>query len=218
MVNLNEIHDFFQNCFEQYGESPEGVGWNSDSAQEIRFNQLLKVIQPADSFSLVEYGCGYGHLIDYMEKIGYHPSRYYGVDILESAIQAAKKRYGNNPTVSFHRSLDEIPEADYLIASGVFNVKLEHDNVTWTRYIIESLDTFNLIAKRGFSVNFLTKYSDYDRMIQRPDLYYADPCFLFDYCKANFSRNVALLHDYQIYDFTIIVRKEFPEKLTKREK
>ena len=31
--------------------------------------------------------------------------------------------------------------------------------------------------------------------------------FFFDFCKRNFSRNVALLHDYGLYDFTIIVRK-----------
>jgi hypothetical protein len=42
----------------------------------------------------------------------------------------------------------------------------------------------------------------------RDDLYYADPLFLFDYCKRNFAKNVALLHDYRIYDFTIIVRKD----------
>jgi len=42
----------------------------------------------------------------------------------------------------------------------------------------------------------------------REDLYYADPCFIFDYCKRNFSRNVALLHDYELYEFTIIVRKQ----------
>ncbi|HAW53355.1 MAG TPA: SAM-dependent methyltransferase, partial [Flavobacteriales bacterium] len=48
--------------------------------------------------------------------------------------------------------------------------------------------------------------SDPDR--KRPDLYYGDPCFFFDYCKRNFSRNVALLHDYNLYDFTILVRKE----------
>jgi len=42
----------------------------------------------------------------------------------------------------------------------------------------------------------------------RPDLYYADPLFLFDFCKQNFSKNVALLHDYRLYDFTLIVRKD----------
>ena len=41
----------------------------------------------------------------------------------------------------------------------------------------------------------------------RPDLYYADPCFLFDYCKTHFSKDVAILHDYGMYDFTLIVRK-----------
>ncbi len=67
------------------------------------------------------------------------------------------------------------------------------------------LHKMNRLSARGFSVNFLTKYSDADHM--RPHLYYADPCYLFDYCKRNFSRNVALLHDYEVYDFTLIVRK-----------
>ena len=35
-------------------------------------------------------------------------------------------------------------------------------------------------------------------------LFYADPCQLFDYCKQNFSKQVALLHDYRLYEFTII--------------
>ena len=68
------------------------------------------------------------------------------------------------------------------------------------------LDEFNQLSRRGFSSNFLTKYSDADKM--RPDLYYADPLFLFDYCKRNFSKNIALLHDYDLYDFTLLVRKD----------
>lgn len=54
----------------------------------------------------------------------------------------------------------------------------------------------------------LTKYSDADRMAERPDLFFGDPLFFFDFCKRNFSRNVALLHDYGLYDFTILVRKD----------
>jgi hypothetical protein len=60
-------------------------------------------------------------------------------------------------------------------------------------------------SKAGFAFNVLTKYSDVEFM--RKELYYADPCFLFDYCKRAFSKNVALLHDYNQYDFTLIVRK-----------
>jgi hypothetical protein len=31
---------------------------------------------------------------------------------------------------------------------------------------------------------------------------------IFDICKRKFSRNVALLHDYGLYEFTILVRKD----------
>jgi len=41
----------------------------------------------------------------------------------------------------------------------------------------------------------------------RDDLYYADPCLLFTYCKTRYSRNVALLHDYGLHEFTLFVRK-----------
>jgi hypothetical protein len=59
------------------------------------------------------------------------------------------------------------------------------------------------LSRRGFAFNVLTKYSDPERM--RPDLYYADPLFLFNYCKKSF-KSVALLHDYPLYEFTILVK------------
>jgi hypothetical protein len=68
-----------------------------------------------------------------------------------------------------------------------------------------TLDVLDRASIRGFAFNSLTAYSDADRM--RPHLYYPDPCELFDLCKRRYSRNVALLHDYGLYEFTILVRK-----------
>ncbi len=208
MEKLEDIRDFFKKCFTEHGESAEGVGWNSPYAQEIRFDQLLKVIDSEKPFTFLEFGCGYGHLVDYMRLKGLDPVHFYGYDILPESVQTARGRFKNDNRVSFHDRIDEIPVTDYLSASGVFNIKLDHSYNTWTDHIIRSLHEFDRHTARGFSVNFLTKYSDVDRMAARPDLYYADPCFLFDYCKTHFARNVALLHDYEIYDFTLIVRKE----------
>ena len=94
---------------------------------------------------------------------------------------------------------------DYVVASGIFNYRANISYEDWTTYVNAVFQEFNDLACKGFSSNFLTKYSDTDHM--RADLYYADPCYLFDYCKRNFSKNVSLLHDYTIYDFTILVRK-----------
>ena len=205
--DLDGIREFFNRQFETHGESAEGVGWNSTYAQDVRFDQLVKVVDPSEPFSLIEFGCGYGYLIDYLDRRGLQPERFFGLDIVPASIDAAKAKFAGRPALSFHLDPAEIPLSDYLVASGVFNVKLSSSNPDWTRYVIDTLDRFNRWTKKGFSVNFLTKYSDYDRMAERPDLYYADPCFLFDYCKTNYARNVALLHDYGIYDFTLIVRK-----------
>ena len=40
----------------------------------------------------------------------------------------------------------------------------------------------------------------------RPDLHYAEPSHLFDHCARLYSRNVAVLQDYGLYEFTVIVR------------
>ena len=68
------------------------------------------------------------------------------------------------------------------------------------------LDSFDRLSTKGFAFNLLTRYSDSELM--RPDLYYADPLFLFDYCKNKYSRLVSIIHDYPLYEFTVLVRKE----------
>jgi len=93
---------------------------------------------------------------------------------------------------------------DYLIASGIFNVMLDALADEWEEYIKTHLHRINSLSIKGFSFNMLTIYSDPDRM--KDYLYYADPCIYFDYCKRYFSKWVALLHDYGLWEFTILMR------------
>ena len=41
----------------------------------------------------------------------------------------------------------------------------------------------------------------------RDYLYYPNPCEVFDWCKRRYAKDVALLHDYGLYAFTMLVRK-----------
>lgn len=209
MSDLDPVKHYFQNLIEKYGGTPSAMDYNSANAQEARFEQLAKVIVPDKPYSVLDFGCGYGAMADWFRRSGYNFAHYYGYDIVEKSLEVGRKIYQGDEKISFHSSLNEIPVCDYAVASGVFNMRLEADYEEWTSYVIESLETMNKKTSCGFAVNFLTSYSDADRMAERPDLYYADPCRIFDYCRRHFSRNVALLHDYKIWDFTIIVRKEF---------
>ena len=202
--NLDHVKSYFDKRIQEHGASPRGSDWNSETSQNVRFDQLLKVIE-TPSFSLLDYGCGYGALADYLELKGFEAD-YYGYDILESAINTARKTHQDKARRLFFTDKSQLPICDYTVASGIFNFRGEQSFEVWTDYVLGVLTEFDQLSQHGFASNFLTKYSDAEKM--RPDLYYADPLFLFDFCKQHFSKSVALLHDYRLYDFTIIVRKD----------
>ena len=94
---------------------------------------------------------------------------------------------------------------DYGVASGIFNVRLKRSNLEWQAYVIDELRELDRLSTHGFAFNALSTYSD--PSFRKDTLYYADPGFWFDFCKINFSRFVTLVHDYPLFEFTLVVRK-----------
>jgi cyclopropane fatty-acyl-phospholipid synthase-like methyltransferase len=204
MPNFEPVRAYFDERIRAHGASPRGSDWNSSAAQEARFAQLLRVVATPGPFSLLDYGCGYGALADYLDAQGY-AADYVGYDMLESAVAAANEHHRGKPRREFSSDAARLAPVDYVVASGIFNFRGAETFDDWTAHVVEVLADMHRLSRGGFASNFLTKYSDADRM--RPDLYYADPTYLFDYCKRHFAKDVALLHDYSLYDFTLIVRK-----------
>jgi SAM-dependent methyltransferase len=202
-----KLNEYFTEKLETFGATAKGVDYNGEQARLIRFAELVKIIDPTKRFSIIDYGCGYGAMFEYLQEKGWE-FEYYGVDLIEKMVSAGREKYKDFSNAHFTTEEKELPVADYLVAAGIFNIKLESPYDEWQNFICETLPRMNALCSKGFSFNMLTKYSDADRMAERPDLFYGDPLFFFDFCKRNFSRNVALLHDYGLYDFTILVRKD----------
>ena len=127
-----------------------------------------------------------------------------GYDISNELVTAANANPAKHKDWRFTDDLESIEVADFAIACSVFHVKLEAETENWERFFLQQLAQLNALSKRGFSFNSLTSYSDADRMADH--LYYPDPKMVFDYCVNTFSRHVALLHDYKLYDCTYLVR------------
>ena len=199
------LDSYFERTLRDHGATARGVDWNSPESQELRFGQLLKVCEDRGPFSIVDYGCGYGALVGYLRELGYDFS-YQGFDVSERMLAHARELYGGDDAVEFVGHADDLRAADYCVASGVFNLRMDVDGDAWRDYVLETIGSLSSLGTRGFAFNMLTKYSDPPRM--RPDLYYGDPCFFFDHCKREIARDVALLHDYGLYEFTMLVRKE----------
>jgi len=198
---------YFSEKLENFGATPAGVDYNGPESQILRFEQLAKVIDPANRFTVIDYGCGYGAMYDFLQAKGWE-FEYYGIDFIEKMVIAGREAHKDSVNVRFTADESVVPIADYLLAGAIFNNKFEASNEEWQDLTCETLRRMNALCSKGFAFNMLTKYSDPDRMAQRPDLFHGDPLFFFDFCKRTFSRNVALLHDYGLYDFTILVRKD----------
>jgi SAM-dependent methyltransferase len=202
---LSEVATYYSEKLAKYGQNPRGVDWNGEESQMLRFEQLCKVINKQYPFSVNDLGCGYGACYDFLTQ-NFALFSYSGIDVSKEMIQAAQQRYRDHANVRFVLSGEPDQVADYGIASGIFNVRLERSDEEWQSYIEATLNMLDKTSRVGFAFNCLTCYSDADKM--RDYLYYADPCVLFDFCKRRYSRNVALLHDYGLYEFTILVRKQ----------
>jgi len=202
---LTEVAGYYTTKLAQYGETPQGVDWNGEESQSLRFEQLCKIVGTSNQFSINDLGCGYGAFYDFLSN-RYDSFSYSGIDVSESMIRAAEQRYQDKAQVRFVLSSEPDQVADFSVASGIFNVRLGRSDAEWQSYLEATLDKLDQTSRIGFAFNCLTSYSDSDKM--RDYLYYADSCVLFDLCKRRYSRNVALLHDYGLYEFTILVRKQ----------
>lgn len=201
---LTEVAEYYSSKLAKHGDTPRGVDWNSEESQTLRFKQLSKIINTSEPFSVNDLGCGYGAFCDFLTE-RHELISYVGIDVSEDMVSTAEQRHKDKNIARFITSSEPDKVAGYGVASGIFNVRLGRSDEEWRSYLEATLDVLDRTSRFGFAFNCLTSYSDTEKM--RDYLFYADPCVLFDLCKRRYSPNVALLHDYKLYEFTILVRK-----------
>jgi len=198
----SKVSKYYGDKVNAFGPSPKGVDWKDENSQNLRFDNLLKIIGDDRGFSLNDLGCGYGAIFMHRD-MAKRVKKYYGYDICEDMLVHGRDLISDSSAV-FVNSDKITEEADYTVASGIFNVRVDTEVDAWEEFIIDTLTNMNEKSLKGFSFNCLTSYVDF----KMDHLYYADPLLSFDFCKKNYSKYVTLIHDYPLYEWTILVRKE----------
>ncbi len=198
--------DYYTEKYKTYGDSPQGVDWKDSASQNLRFKELLNLFLTNQEFSILDVGCGTGVFFEFIKNNMNFKFNYTGIDYVVDMVIKASKKYKDFDNSSFlNKDLIDISENfDYVVSSGVFNVKLNIDDKDW---LINMTDTIRLMfehCNKGIVFNVLTNQVDFteDR------LHYSDPLFIFDFCKKNLSRFVKLNQGYPLYEYTMAVYKE----------
>jgi SAM-dependent methyltransferase len=205
---LKAISQLYSDNLKNHGETSKGVGWPDEKSQLLRFDKLAQVLsnRPSDQPIIVnDLGSGYGAMYEYFVDHSVPVAHYYGYDINPEMLRAAQKRIAAD-NVTFINSSKLTNTADYSFVSGTFNVKMTASEQDWEAFVKETLNDLREHSTLGFAFNLLTTFVDWKKDV----LYYADPMHYFEYCKNNFSRYVTLLHDYPLYEWTLLVFLQNP--------
>ena len=159
----------------------------------MRFQQLALLICNHESASVADIGCGYGAFAPFLRGEGWN-GHYEGVDVSEAMIEAARRHLERDP--DFKLTIGHLPtkQADFVVASGIFNVKGATDSNVWEEYVLRTIDQMVSSARRGVAFNCLTSWSDAPFM--RDDLFYAAPEKILRYCASRHSRWIEISQDY----------------------
>lgn len=204
---LSEVVQYYSARLEAHGPTPQGVDWNGVESHQLRHSQFLRLIEPSRHGSVIDLGCGFGDFLRFLRNSG-HRGDFVGYDIAPSMIAKARELHGEGADRRWRVGTEPHETADFAIASGIFNVKGEIANEVWIDYVHQMLDILAHTSRRGFGFNILSLSSDPDR--RRSNLYYADPVQMLAHCLSRYGRSVALLQDYGLYEFTILVRHPQP--------
>jgi SAM-dependent methyltransferase len=200
---LHEVATYYASKLETHGATPQGVDWNGADSHERRHRQFLHLLNGGLEASIIDLGCGFGDFWRFLRAEG-HRGNFIGYDIAPSMIERARQIHGESGDRRWRVGAEPAEIADFAIASGIFNVKGDVPDENWTGYVHHTIDILARAGRRGFAFNMLSTSSDPER--RRPNLYYADPVDMLARCLLRYGRSVALLQDYGLYEFTVIVR------------
>jgi SAM-dependent methyltransferase len=200
---LAPIRDYYAGKVARHGPTPLGVDWPCLPTQELRFAQLLQLCDFSAPFSLNDLGCGYGALLALLgRKHRGKPVDYLGIDVSEPMIRHARARWRRRLHAAFVVA-DRCPRvADYGVASGIFNVKLDQPLSAWEALVARTLGDLHQHSRRGFAVNFLLPAPRGSARV--PQLYRAPVSRWTRHCETVLDCNVTVLADYGLQEYTLI--------------
>ena len=116
---IDEVRRYYSQKVQQRGATPQGVDWREADSQGVRFHQLTLLIGDDESASLTDADCRSGALGFILRARGCCE----GVDVFGPMIEPARRHLEQDSDCEL--SIGQLPilQADFVVASGIFNVK-----------------------------------------------------------------------------------------------
>jgi SAM-dependent methyltransferase len=190
----------------KYGDSFRGAGYTrSPQEADERYRLMLDVVREADTpLTILDLGCGLGHLLDFIESdSACRHLKYVGLDISAAYLVAAQARHPRHEFILMDvlEADDALSSFDYVVLNGVFNYRGPIGYAEMTRYWERMIMTAYRHCRRGIAFNVMSTLVDWER----DDLFHLPFDVMAGFVSKRLSRHFVIRHDYQAYEYTTYV-------------
>lgn len=212
MTDKSYLHivNHYENCFEKFGATPRGVDWPNQADQERRFQVMLEITKnhliTNSSATLLDLGCGYGALYDFMRQRNLLECFHYsGIDLSEKMIESAEENY---PGVSFEErdiltSKLQPSQFDFVLMNGVLTERTSLSQAAMFDFAKNIIAEAFAACKVGLAFNVMSEHVDW----KRDDLFHVPFDELAAFLKEKCSRHFVFRSDYGLYEYTVYLYK-----------
>jgi SAM-dependent methyltransferase len=188
------LHAHYAPLLRDHGDSHRALDWGSERSQQLRFRILTQAID-LPSRSVLDVGCGMGHLTDALDASG-HTGAYLGVDALAAMVDAARARRPDRRFEQLTGGVEPLPPADVVLGSGLFTFADQASLEATIRAMFAA-------CRISTAVNALSTWGD----APEPGEFAVDPAALFAFGRT-LTPWVTVRHDYLPHDCTLILYRE----------
>ncbi|PFG57829.1 methyltransferase family protein [Vibrio sp. ES.051] len=195
-----KIANYHRKRYRQFGnDRARALGWQDKYSQISRFEALCRGLN-LDATSILDIGCGYGDLLEFVELSGQSPKRYIGIDQQKRFVSDARKRNFRTPSdfICGDFSRFVLPRCDYVFASGSLNYQSANKSHT-----IEMIEKMYCVAEKGCAFNLL----DEAKLPSMRMLASHNKEGVLRYCRL-LCPDAKLVEGYSEHDFTIVMIKK----------
>ena len=195
-LSNSEMREFYRNSIELHGMDVRALGWGSSDSQRKRFEQFKTLFGKEDKLDILDVGCGFGNLCEYLTVEGYKVN-YTGMDFTP-AMMMGVAMHGVKGKFLTMDLLDRWPFShlrafDYVVASGLFSHR-DYD------YLEEAVTKMFEACWKGVAFNCLDKRAEEHRA--HKDEFYADYRLVYKICQT-LTDSILVSEAYLPNDFTI---------------
>lgn len=203
-----DIVTHYESCLEKHGDNHLGVDWPKAEDVDKRYRVMLDMIHvnhDNGNVSLLDFGCGAAHLLEYIRRNGMTTINYSGLDMSQKFVDLSKGKF---PEVDFICGdiLDnsfQVQRTDYVVMNGVFTEKRDLSFDEMWKYFVAVIERAYNSCNKGIAFNVMSKNVSWER----DDLFHVSTDLLSSFLCEKLTRNFVIRNDYGLYEYTTYVYK-----------